>query len=190
MKKRLLFVLAIIAALSLIAAAPVSACNKHGRHRHQPPSGDQVMILNVPPGTQGPLGYYGCEEISWFGTIEIDGKTFGMALYPNPDYDNTAVLPLVEYGEHWKIFTGKFKAKNGELKRCSPGRVVMAGYDEGVWDMDTGLFESSGTVDYAAGYFKRWDGYEVHQDGLIEGGVSVAGIDNAYGFNGTFNTLP
>ena len=182
MKKRLLLVLALIVVLSLIAAAPVTANGPN--HDRQPPIGDQVMILNALG--EGPLGYYGCEEISWFGTVEIDGKTFGMALYP--DYLLPGEPGEVEYGEYWKIFTGKFKVKNGELKRCAPGRVVMAGYDEGVWNMGSGLFESFGTVDYAAGYFKWWDGYDVRQDGLIGPGVSVAGIENAYGFNGTFNT--
>jgi|GEM_PF-2738706 len=183
MKKRLLLVLALVVVLSLIAAAPVTAQDPN--HDRQPPSGDQVMILNAEG--DGPLGYYGCEEISWFGTVEIDGKTFGMALYPDFDYVGPGG-PLYEYGEYWKIFTGKFKAKDGVLKRCAPGRVVMEGYDEGVWDMGSGLFESFGTVDYAAGYFKWWDGYEVRQDGLIGPGVSVAGIEDAYGFHGTFNT--
>ena len=85
--------------------------------------------------------------------------------------------------------TGKFKAKDGMLKRREPGRVVIAGYDKGVWDTASGLLESFGTVDFAAGYFKWWDGYEVRQDALIEPGVSVAGIEDALGFNGTFNTF-
>jgi len=42
MKKRLLFVIAVIAAFSLVAAAPVTAGHKDGRHGHHPPSSDQV----------------------------------------------------------------------------------------------------------------------------------------------------
>ena len=136
MKKRLRFVIAIIAALLLIAAAPVSAGNKHGRHRHHPPSGDQVMVLNNNPDPTGipDPGRYGCEEISWFGTIKINGKTFGMALYPV--YGSGE--PIYTYGEDWKIFTGKFKTdKDGKLKRCKPGRVLMSGYDEGYVDFST-----------------------------------------------------
>jgi len=192
MKKRLLFVLAIIVALSLIAAAPVSACNTHGRHRHQPPSGDQVMILNQNPDMS--FGLFGREEISWFGTIVIDGKTFGMALYPDYGYWDPEPLPGDEpaddaeylYGEWWKVFTGKFKAKDGVLKRCAPGRVLMSGYDEGIGSA-AGAFESFGTVDYAAGYFKWWEGNDVRQDGQMDL-VSVAGIEDAFGFNGTFET--
>lgn len=187
MKKRLLLVLALVVVLSLIAVAPVTG--KGPNHDRQPPSGEQVMILNT-SSPVAPLGYYGCDDMSWFGTIEIDGKTFGMALYPDPDYVNEAVLPLVAYGESWKIFTGKFKAEDGILKRCAPGRVVMEGYGEGVWNVDTGEFGSSGTVTYAAGYFKWWDGYQEIQGGVTQGGVSVAGIEDVFGFYGTFNTLP
>ena len=187
MKKRLLFVLAIVVALLLMAAAPVMACNKHGRHRDQPPSGEQVMVLNAPsPGAA--LGHYGCEDISWFGTIEIGSKTFGMALYADFDYVGEGVFPSVEYGESWKIFTRQFRVRDGELRRCAPGRVVMAGYDEGVWNVDTGVFQSVGDVEYATRRFKRWDGYKVSQGGTAEPGVSVAGVENAFGFDdGVFN---
>jgi hypothetical protein len=127
MRKRLLLVLGLIVALSLVATAAVSA--KAPNHRKQPPSGVQVMVLNNNPDPFGvpTPGVYGCEEISWFGTIVIDGKTFGMAFYADPDYQGE----FPAYGEFWKIFTGKFKTKDGVLKRCEPGRVLMAGYDEG-----------------------------------------------------------
>ena len=108
-----------------------------------------------------------------------------MALYS--DYGDGA--PIYEYGEFWKIFTGKFKTKDGVLKRCEPGRVLMAGYAEGYVDFGSGppfFFESEGTVDHATRYFKRWDGYAVHQEGLIGPGVSVAGLKGAFGFHGTF----
>lgn len=180
MKRRLLLVFSLVVVLSLIAATPVTA--KGPRHDRLPPSGDQVMVLNVedPLDPFSPLGYYGCDDISWFGTIEIDGKMFGMALYPDFDF----VGPPGTYGEDWKIFTGKFKAKDGVLKRCVPGRVVMEGNDEGVYDPGTGEFASNGDVEYAAGYFKWWgDGYKVRQGGTTGFGVSVAGVEDAFGFD-------
>jgi hypothetical protein len=184
MKRRLILVFSLVVVLSLVAAAPVTA--KGPKQDRQPPSGHQVMILNVevPTDPTSPLGYYGCDDISWFGTIEIDGKTFGMALYPDFEYDG----PL-DYGEGWKIFSGTFKVdKDGMLKRCAPGRVVMEGHDEGVYDPSTGEFASNGDVEYAVGYFKWWgDGYKVRQGGTTGFGVSVAGVENAFGFdNGTF----
>jgi hypothetical protein len=192
MKKRLLLVLAMVVALSLVATAAVSA--KSPNHQKQPPSGVQVMVLNnnpdPPPAPRIP-GFYGCEEISWFGTIVIDGKTFGMALYSDYGYFDPPESPFYFYGEDWKIFTGKFKTKDGVLKRCAPGRVLMAGYAEGsvVFAPEPPFyFESKGTVDYAAGYFKWWDGYDVYQNGLIGPGVSVAGLVDAFGFHGNFET--
>ena len=184
MRKRLLLVLALAVALSLIAATPVTA--KAPNHDRQPPSGDQVMVLNDNPDPFGdPMpGLYGCEDISWFGTIVIDGKTFGMALYANPDF----VGPPGTYGEYWKIFTGTFKTKDGVLKRCVPGRVLMEGYDEGAVNFDTFYFESFGTVDDAGGYFKWFDGYEVRQDGTVGPGVSVAGLEDVFGLHGMFET--
>ena len=154
------------------------------------------MVLNNNPDPKGipDPGRYGCEEISWFGTIVIDGKTFGMALYSDPGF----VGDPGEYAEDWKIFTGKFKTKDGVLKRCKPGRVLMARYakgsvDFGDFDPEVGPvppfpFASEGTVDYAARDFKRWEGYAVHQKGLIGPGVSVAGLENVFGFHGTFET--
>jgi hypothetical protein len=191
MKKRLLLVFAMVVALSLIATAAVSA--KSPNHQKQPPSGVQVMVLNNNPDPAGEPtpGYYGCEEISWFGTIVIDGKTFGMALYSDYGYFDPPESPFYFYGEDWKIFTGKFKTKDGVLKRCAPGRVLMAGYAEGsvVFAPEPPFyFESKGTVDYAAGYFKWWDGYDVYQNGLIGPGVSVAGLVDAFGFHGNFET--
>jgi hypothetical protein len=190
MKKRLLFVFALVVVLAMVAAAPVTA--KGPRRDRQPPSGDQVMVLNVedPDDPNSPLGYYGCDDISWFGTIEIDGKRFGMALYADLDYvpPGDVEFPEAEYGEGWKIFTGKFRVKDGVLKRCAPGRVVMEGYDEGVWNLVSGIFRSEGDVLDAAGYFKWWaDGYKVRQSGTTGPGVSVAGVENAFGFDdGTF----
>ena len=155
--------------------------------RSSAPSGVQVMVLNH---NQGPLGIptrglHGCEEILRLGTIVIDGKTFGMALYADPDDEGE----FPAYGEFWKIFTGTFKTKDGVLKRSGPGRVLMAGYDEGaIIGFGTFLFESFGTVEFAVGYFKWWDGHEVRQDGFIGPGASVAGLDNVFGLHGTFET--
>ena len=190
MKRRLLLVFSLVVVLSLIAATPVAATGP--KRDRMAPSGEQVMILNVedPDDPDSPLGYYGCDDISWFGTVEIDGKTFGMALYGDPNYEppGDVAFPEVAYGEGWRIFTGKFKVKDGELKRCAPGRVVMEGYDEGVWNVLSGEFRSEGDVEDAAGYFKRFaNGYKVSQSGTTGPGVSVAGVEDAFGFdNGVF----
>lgn len=176
MKRKLFTLLAIVAVLSAVMAAPVSAKG----NSHHPFGGEQVMVLNEKP--DGGFGLYGCEDISWFGTIELHGHTFGMALYSLGGYEDDG---LVYYEEGWRIFTGKFKVKDGQLKRCAPGKLMAAGIDEGIWHLDTGEFESSGTVDHASRPFRSWEGRTVHQDGVTGPGVSVAGVVDAYGLIGS-----
>jgi hypothetical protein len=106
-----------------------------------------------------------------------------MALYPIDFYIDAD--GLAHYEEAWQIFTGKFKVKDGELKRCAPGVVLAAGVDEGVWDVATGEFESFGTVDYASRRLRHWEGHTVRQDGVTGPGVSVAGVEDAYGLIGS-----
>ena len=64
MKKRLLFVIAVLAAFSLVAAAPVSAGHKDGRHGHHPPSSDQVK-----PDAR-PFKAFMTGEMSWEAPAE------------------------------------------------------------------------------------------------------------------------
>lgn len=180
MKRRLLVVLAVVAVLSALMAAPANATAPHRGHR--PFGGEQMMLLNE--DADGNLGLYGCEEISWFGTIVLHGKTYGMALYPIDFYEGEDGLAYYEEG--WKIFTKRFKLRDGELKRCHPGRVLAAGTDKGTWDMATGGFESTGLVDYASRRFRCWDGRTVHQDGVVEL-VSFFGLENVFGFYGNFS---
>ena len=175
-----MLLLTLVVAFMMLAATPAMAC---GRWHRPPPSGDQVMVFNAQDPT-APFGLHGCEDMSWFGTIEIGHRTYGMALYP--DYAQPVPGDLFAYGEYWKIFSGKFRTDDdGMLKRCTPGRVLMAGYDEGIGGYPDGTFGSEGTVDYAVPRFRRWLGDTVHQDGTV-GMVSVAGLTDVFGFNGHF----
>lgn len=177
MKRKLITLLAVVAVMSVMMAAPVSADGP----RHHPFGGEQVMVLNQ--NDDGSLGLYGCEDISWFGTIELYGHTLGMALYSMGGYDGDD--GLFHYKEGWRIFTGKFKVKDGQLKRCEPGALLAAGVDEGVWEMETGEFESYGTVDYASPRLRHWTGRTVYQDGVTGPGVSVSGVEDAFGLIGS-----
>lgn len=175
--RRLLTLLTVVAALSVVMATPASAGTSHRGHR--PFGGEQVMVLNQ--NDDGSFGRYGCDGISWFGTIELYGKTYGMALYPISSYVEGDTL---YYEEGWKIFTGKFKIKDGELKRCRPGRVLAAGVDEGVGSFVTGEFESYGTVDYASRPFRCWRNRTVYQQGVTQP-ISAFGLENVLGFYGS-----
>jgi len=177
-KSRSWFVFVAAMALLLVPAAPALADGNHGHHRSF--GGEQVMALNVDLATDANVS--GCEEISWFGTIELYGRTYGMALYSiSGGVEDDG---LFHYVEGWRIFTGKFRVKDDELKHCAPGHLVAAGVDIGVWDITTGEFESEGSVDYATGRFRSWYGKTVGQNGVAPQPVSVAGLENVPGLIG------
>ncbi len=179
--KRLLTLLTVVAALSVVMATPASAGLHPG---HRPFGGDQVMVLNEKP--EGGFGLYGCEDISWFGSIDLYGRTYGMALYSLGGYEGDD--GLFHYEEGWKIFRGEFKLRDGMLKRCQPGKVLASGVDEGQWSLDTGEFESYGTVDFATWRFRTWQGRTVHQQGVTEL-IIVEDLGEVFGFYGTLELI-
>ena len=142
------------------------------------------MVLNEKP--DGNLGLYGCEEISWFGTIELYGRTYGMALYPMDGYVDAD--GLYHYEEGWKIFRNRFKVRDGELRRCHPGKVLASGADKGTWIFETGEFESFGTVEHATWRFRTWHGRSVYQQGVTEP-IMFENLGEVFGFYGTFELL-
>lgn len=163
--------------LAVVIAPPVSA--------KEPLRGDQVMVLNQDLGT-GEFGLYGCPKISWFGTIDFDpgepGGEYGMALYPMPGR-LTGDGAILHYEEGWKVWTGAFDVVNGVLLDCEPGEYVLSGTDRGVGSFVGGKFRSNGTVDEAHGDFSEWLGRKVHQNGIL-GPISLAGLEDVFGFNG------
>ena len=111
--KKLLTALTASALLFTVAAiGPVDA--------KAPERGDQIMVLNEMPGT-GQFGQFGCPEISWFGTIELAGTTYGMALYPLPGRI-TGNGNILHYEEGWKVWTGSFTL-NDDLVSASASLV-------------------------------------------------------------------
>ena len=143
--------------LSVAATGPVDA--------KAPLRGVQAMVLNQNPVTSD-LGLFGCPGISWFGTIELAGRTYGMALYPLPGR-TTGQGSILHYEEGWKVWTGSFTITDGSLESCEPGDVVLSGVDNGTASFRTGKFRSNGTVDEASEPFADWLGRRVHQDGVI-----------------------
>jgi hypothetical protein len=170
---------AIVSIVGLIAVGPAGA--------KQPERGDQTMVLNEDPATLE-LGFYGCSEISWFGSVEIDDTTYGMALYPLPGRV-TADGKVFHYEEGWKIWTEEFTlsyddvAERYNLDDCEPGDNVLSGTDSGVWTAGTGKFRSNGVVEDALDPFDDWLGRHVHQDGVI-GPIDFGPLDGVLGFYG------
>lgn len=183
-KRRLWIALALGLVLLMVSAVPADAGGRKGDHRRF--GGEQVMALNIDLETNANL--YGCDEISWFGTIDLYGRTYGMALYPISS--NVGDDGLIYYEEGWRIFTGKFRVEDGEIRRCHPGRVLAAGTDTGVWDISTGEFESVGSVEQARGRLRRWDGKSVTQDGVAPQPVTVAGLEGVPGLIGKLQLEP
>lgn len=172
MKRKLLILLAIVVALSVVVAAPVSAKN--------PLRGEQVLALNQ--DAEGNRGLYGCPDISWFGAIVIDDTTYGMALY-----DIGSVFPgkTQHWEEDWRIFTEEFMVASGLLVDCEPGDVVLSGYEKGVIAFTHTTFHMTGIVEDASDPFEEWIGRRSYQEGEV-GAVTVAGLENVFGYTGSF----
>ena len=169
------FFMVLSASVLMLTVAAVGAVDAKAPER-----GDQVMVLNQNPAT-GEFGAFGCSDISWFGTIELAGTTYGMALYPLPGR-STGQGTILQYEELWKVWTGSFTITNGSLEVCEPGEVVLAGVDTGTASFRTGKFRSNGTVDGASDPFADWLGRKVHQDGII-GPIGYQGLQ-LFGFYG------
>ncbi len=176
------FFIALAASVLVFTTAAVGSADAKA-----PLRGDQVMVLNENPET-GELGLFGCSEISWFGTIELDGTTYGMALYPLPGGRVTGNGTVLHYEEAWKVWTGSFNLSYDDEKEglfldtCQPGEYVLAGVDSGTGSFLTGKFRSNGTVEEAYDPFAHWLGRRVHQDGII-GPIEYQGMP-LFGFYG------
>ncbi len=179
MRRTLVLTLAVVLLVS-VTAVPLNA--------KQPVRGDQTMVLNEDPDTFE-LGFYGCPEISWFGSIEIDDTTYGMALYPLPSGSVTGGGTVFHYEEEWKVWTEEFTLAFDEtlgrpqLNDCEPGDYVLAGADSGLWTANTGKFRSNGIVEEAYEPFEDWLGRHVHQDGVVEP-IDFDGLEGVLGFYG------
>ena len=155
------FFMALTASVALATAASAAGAVD----AKTPERGDQVMVLNQDPVT-GEFGAFGCSDISWFGTIELAGTTYGMALY-SIEGRFTGNGTVLQYEEGWAVWTGQF-VLDQELKLvdCEPGEVVLAGVDRGTGSGND-KFRSNGTVDQADDPFSQWLGRRVHQDGVV-----------------------
>ncbi len=183
MKRNIVLSLAFVMVLSVVAAGPVSA--------KEPLRGDMTMVLNQDLSTFE-FGLFGCPEIAWFGSIDVDGTTYGMALYPLPGRV-TGNGKITHFEESWKVWTEEFRliydheAGWYSLDDCEPGDYVMAGTDEGVAGFAKGLVgakaRSNGVVEEALGPFAEWRDRRMHHDSVL-GLVDFGDLVGAFGFYG------
>jgi hypothetical protein len=121
MKKRLLLVLALIAALSLVAAAPVSADGE------KPINGKIDLTLYAVPCPVDPAPTF--PFVTWVGTVVIDGTTYGWADFPTDDL--FFEKKFVYFWEYWTIFTLEPGEDPTVALACDPARVVLDGFNDG-----------------------------------------------------------
>jgi hypothetical protein len=152
MNKRLLLVVALIAALSLVAA-PVSA------GAEKPISGEMELYFNLGFGNSSAP----CPDITWAGTVELEGTTYGMAFFPTGEKN---VGQVHHFTEVWKIYDTPFTFVGGVLAECASGDVVLSGTDAGVSSPNS-KYRMNGTVGEAFAPFVQWDGRNVHMSGDI-----------------------
>jgi len=174
MRHKTWVLLFVVAVAVLMVATPLSA--------KEPLRGDQVMVLNQ--DMDGNFGAFGCPDISWFGEIEIDETTYGMALYPLPGKGFTGQGLVLHYTEAWRIFDGQFAFDDSlQIEACEPGSVLLAGTDSGVGVMSNGKFRSTGVVEEAYAPFQEWIHRTVFQDGMMAM-VDFGGASSLPGFYG------
>ena len=162
--KRMMLALIAGLGISMTAATVVTA--------DQPLRGDQLMTANYSES---------CPGMAWYGTLEVDEVTYGMALYftdiPTVVHGNS-----YHYVEGFKVFNGQFTDPLGS--NCEPGDVVLSGSDVGVASLPNAKFRSMGTIDSAAGDFEGWEGRKIYQDGVVNE-VDIDGVPVAVSFVGT-----
>ena len=123
MKKRFLLVLALVAVLSLVAAAQVSA------GEDKPISGriDLDLVLELCPVADAPNPDY--PFMTWVGTVVIDGVAYGWADFPTDE--GVVEGNFYYFEEYWTIFTLDDGDPPTVDQGCDGDRVVLAGTNTG-----------------------------------------------------------
>lgn len=156
MKKKLVFVLAMVVSL-LVIAAPGDA--------KKPLEGEMTLYFNlafdptVEP-TESP-----CSVVTWAGSVVLDGVTYPMAFFPTGSRDAGKAF---HFEEDWKIYApGTFEySARGVFGPCpSDDDVVMSGHDVGVTSPN-GTYRMNGSVDYSTSPFEMWEGRNTHMNGI------------------------
>jgi hypothetical protein len=159
MRKRFILLLAMLLVLSVAVALPANA--------EEPLRGDMELYFNLGFGNpEAP-----CPDITWAGTVEIDGVTYGMAFFPTGAKD---VGKTHHFEEAWEIYDTPYPFEGGVLTECTPGDIVLAGTDAGVSSPNS-KYRMNGTVGTAFDPFVDWVGRSVHMGGDITWAEIVIG---------------
>jgi len=154
---RRLSVFAAVIGLLLVMAIPVSAA--------KPLGGDMELDFNLGFDIDGAP----CDDITWAGTVELEGTEYGIAFIPTGGKD---VGKAHHFIEDWVIYDTPFVFEDdfvaGVLVNCVPvdAKVVLAGIDAGVSSPNS-KYRMNGTVGEANAPFAEWLGRNVHMSGII-----------------------
>lgn len=164
MKRRVALLLAIVVVLSVVAAAPATANGAPDENWH-------MSIYMVPPGAP-------CSDVTWFGTVELEGDTYGMALRVTEYGPGVTLGQSYHYKEYNTVYTGFFEVDEatGFLLDCDPGDTVLHGYSEGSSSIPNAKFRANGVVEEASGPFAGWEGRRIHDGGLLIDFVEIPDV--------------
>jgi hypothetical protein len=159
--KRMITMLVLVSAVSLVAVASTSAT--------EPVTGSMDLEFNLGWFDYGPQD----EVPDWVGTITIDGEEYGMAFFaigsgkPFASDPNTS---LHFFEEIWKIYETLDYSfdENGVLQTFVEGPIVLSGHDSGVTNLVNDKYHMTGTVEDAAEPFSDQFGRIVFMSGIIE----------------------
>jgi hypothetical protein len=138
MRRKLLVLLAVVAVLAAMVAAPVSA-------KEKPISGKMELDFQPQPAfcfdREGEI-----IPVTWTGTVVIDGTTYGWADFPTGPFVIEGNFGYFE--EYWTIFTlGPDDDPNDLGVACDWERVLIDGSNEGWGPAMGNTGKADGTVD-------------------------------------------
>jgi len=136
MRNRMLVLLALVAVLAVLVAAPVNA------DVEKPINGKielTFVLFDCPEPAPGPF-------ITWTGTVVIDGTTYGWADFPTDEFVIEGNFGFFE--EYWTIFTleGDEDPRDNPLLACDADRVVLEGVNDGWGPATANTGKADGTV--------------------------------------------
>ena len=155
MRGKLFVVVALLLAVSLVAAAPAGA--------KAPLRGDIALDYNV-----GAVIGEGCAPgIAWFGTIEIGDTTYGMVFDDGPMWPAGKAEKVWHWIEDWRIYESvDYELVNNIVVECSFGTLLLEGTVKGIMTPQGGG-PANGYVTGAYDDFAEWDGRPVHMYGAV-----------------------
>jgi hypothetical protein len=171
MRMKLVVMLALVAVLAVMVAAPVMA--------ERPLRGPLDTHFNLGFGNE----MTPCPDITWAGTVQFGDEVYGLAWSPTSGLKEAGgSLHLAE--ERWMIYEEPFAFEGEDVfTECADeeNAVVMSGYDKGVESLANLHAVGNGRVDWVhpdGPFDEALEGRNTHFSGVVS--------DDLLHFPGTF----